>query len=129
MWPYIGRNATREGAVQTDPRPAKRRVVVVAARESEIKLKTDVFFPRKEEEMRRLFHRDAPDTERGRRRDAVLSRQPFASTRDFIPPDHPETRVSNPYVRMAQSFLGRDFVRIRLCIFLHLTRPPAYLSS
>lgn len=71
--------------------------------------------------MRRLFHRDAPDP-----RSSLGSRLPLHV---ILFPRITETRVSNPYVRMARAFLGRDFVRTRLCIFLHLTRRPAYLSS
>lgn len=75
------------GRGPTDPQPAKRRVVVVVARESEIKLKTDVVFSAEREGNATVIPSRCARTERGRK-DAVLSRQPFASTRDFIPPDH-----------------------------------------
>lgn len=119
MWPYIGRNVARGPAD-----PDRQIGASLLLQKSGIKLKTDVFFfPRKKEEMRLLFRRDAQHT---KRRSSLGNSSPLY---EILFPQITETHVSNPYVRMSQPFLGKDFVRTRLCIFLYFTRRPAYLSS
>lgn len=118
------REKSREGAVQLIP-DRQNDVSLLLPRESlRLNWKQTCFFRGK----RRKCDGYSTGMRPTQREDEETrsSRQPFAFTRDFIP-RITETRVSNPYVRMAQSFLGRDFVRI--CNFLHLTRLLAYLSS